>query len=62
MVVVVQAPGRIFSDETLGDIYALTQWLERNPEVARVQSLTPAGTAGAAGHRRRETAAWAGGG
>jgi RND superfamily putative drug exporter len=45
-VIVVEAPGRLFSDETLGQIYALTQWLERNPEVARVQSVTPAGLPG----------------
>lgn len=40
-VVVIDAPGRVFDDETLSEIYALSQRLARNPEVVRVQSLTP---------------------
>ena len=40
-VVVIDAPGRIYSDQMLGEIYALSQRLAQNPEVARVQSVTP---------------------
>jgi RND superfamily putative drug exporter len=42
-VVVVDAPGRVFTDETLGEIYRLSQRLTANPEVVRVQSVTPPG-------------------
>ncbi len=40
-VVVIDAPGRIFSDETLGEVYALSRRIAQNPEVVRVQSVTP---------------------
>lgn len=42
-VVVVDAPGRVFTDDTLGEIYRLSQRLAANPEVVRVQSVTPPG-------------------
>ncbi len=41
LVVVIEAPGRVFNDETLGEIYALSQRLAHHPEVVRVQSVTP---------------------
>ena len=42
-IVVVDAPGRIFNDDTLAQIHAVSQRLARNPEVVKVQSITPPG-------------------